>query len=281
MTSADMLARIRTMLQETGVNNGLYAFTVSGITTAPTVDNISTNNSQNFTVIQTTLTGTAPNIAGTIIAKGTGAPSTGNLTKIFGTGDVNVAFSAYSTLQSGFWSDTEIYAALTDGQREIINKWLSIYEAQMNVNPNAILPEVLEPLITINAALSVSGNTVALPAGFIFDLNAVIGTAPLRKRQVERQMPFDQANSFLKASSTDDMYYIAGSNLYTENTASGTLTLKYLAAPPDITSSQNPTLKPNVHNSIVQFAYVELLKKNEENQRNSIKEFQQFQAMSQ
>lgn len=71
-----------------------YTFTVSAITTAPTVGATYTNNGTTYTVVSTLLTGSSGAIAGTITATGTGAPTTfGTLTKASGTGDSTITFS--------------------------------------------------------------------------------------------------------------------------------------------------------------------------------------------
>lgn len=71
-----------------------YTFTVTGITTSPTLGATYTNNGATFTVTGTSLTGAAGAIAGTIVTTGTGAPATfGTLTKGAGTGDATITFS--------------------------------------------------------------------------------------------------------------------------------------------------------------------------------------------
>ena len=79
-------------------------FTVSGITTAPTAGAIYSNNGSQFTVNYTTLTGVAPNISGTIQAwtsSGVNNPlASGTLTRVSGTGDNSIAYSAYAVPNS-------------------------------------------------------------------------------------------------------------------------------------------------------------------------------------
>lgn len=73
-----------------------YKFTVSGITTTPSVGSTWTNNGQTFTVRYTKITTSAPK-SGFMMCSGTGAPAaSGTLTKTGGTGDATVAFSAYT-----------------------------------------------------------------------------------------------------------------------------------------------------------------------------------------
>lgn len=73
-----------------------YTFTVSGITTSPTVGATYTNSAITFTVSGTSLSGSAGSIAGTIIATGSGVPSaSGTLVKTGGTGDANITFTLF------------------------------------------------------------------------------------------------------------------------------------------------------------------------------------------
>lgn len=75
-------------------------FTVSGITTAPTAGAVYSNNSSQFTVLYTSLTGVAPNISGTLqcwTSSGSNNPlASGTLTKVSGTGDATITYSAYA-----------------------------------------------------------------------------------------------------------------------------------------------------------------------------------------
>lgn len=74
-----------------------YTFTVSGITTSPTVGATYTNNTVTFTVIATSLAGASGSIAGTILATGASVPtSSGTLTKTGGTGDSTIAFTMFA-----------------------------------------------------------------------------------------------------------------------------------------------------------------------------------------
>lgn len=79
----------------TNPQTNTYVFTVSGITTAPALTNTYTNNAVTFTITFLSLTGASGSIQGTIVATGSGAPSTsGNLTRATGTGDATIAFSS-------------------------------------------------------------------------------------------------------------------------------------------------------------------------------------------
>ncbi len=281
MNSSDMLARVRTMLQEAGGNSGVYAFAVSGITTVPAPGAIYTNNTQAFTLLSVSVSGTAPTIAGTIFCKGTGSPTaSGTLTPVYGAGDAPLAFSAYSQVSSGFWSDPEIYAALTDGQRELIHRALALYIAQTDLSTDVDLPPILQRLEK-SGTITITSATGPLPSDFIHFLYGTLGTQWILRRKQNRQGFFAQNNTLLQAG-TKEIYlsYIGNGTINFESSStSGTATIWYISTPLAITPTQDPTVPDDQHNAVVQFAYQELLKKNEEDTRNSVNEFQQFQAM--
>jgi len=78
----------------TALQANSYTFTVYSITTTPTVGATYTNNGVTYTIVYVNVSGASGSIAGTIIATGSGAPSTyGTLTKTGGTGDATISFS--------------------------------------------------------------------------------------------------------------------------------------------------------------------------------------------
>lgn len=74
-----------------------YTFTVSGVTTVPTVGATYTDSgSTTFTVVATNIAGVSGSRAGTIIATGSTVPvASGNLTKTGGTGDSTIAYTMF------------------------------------------------------------------------------------------------------------------------------------------------------------------------------------------
>jgi hypothetical protein len=85
---------------------GHYSFAVSGITTPPAVGATYTDSAMTiWTVVSVSLTGTAPNILGTLNLVGLIAPAApGNLTKTAGAGDALIAYSATTNVSN--WSVT-------------------------------------------------------------------------------------------------------------------------------------------------------------------------------
>jgi hypothetical protein len=71
-----------------------YTFTVNSITNAPAVGDTYTNNGVTYTLVLVNVSGSAGAIAGTIVATGSGAPTTfGTLARATGSGDVNITFT--------------------------------------------------------------------------------------------------------------------------------------------------------------------------------------------
>jgi hypothetical protein len=85
---------------------GHYVFTVSGITAVPAAGDTYTDSAMTvWTVVLVTCSGVAPTIAGTIKCVGLVAPAApGNLTRVAGTGDALIAYSA--SLSVSNWSVT-------------------------------------------------------------------------------------------------------------------------------------------------------------------------------
>jgi len=183
-----------------------------------------------------------------------------------------------------FWSDTECYASLADGQREVINFALIFY----NKNPEHI-PEVLRPLLTsTSSTIGSSGSSASLPASFIAPVSVKYshtnGTqVPTFIRSNGQGHFFKQANSLLQPVATTPFtyfcYFLAGTIVF--ETAAATTsgyTLEYLALPTDIASGQNATIPDFTHNAIVQYAYAQLLLKDKKHQE-AAQEWQKFMAM--
>lgn len=106
-----------------------YTFTVFSITTNPTVGATYTNNGITYTVAFVNTSGSAGSIAGTIIATGSGAPTTfGILTKASGTGDATINFSL-----------EVLNADITSAK--YITQWNNfLFLANVNINNGTFLP---------------------------------------------------------------------------------------------------------------------------------------------
>lgn len=178
------------------------------------------------------------------------------------------------------WQDEQIYAALTAGQREIVHTALTTYIAQADVSTDVELPPALQRLEK-SADIAIASAAGTLPSDFLHFLYGTLGTQWILRRKQNRQGFFAQNNSLLQPSANEVYlsYIDSGSINFEGPSTSGTATIWYVSVPAEITASQDALVPEDFHNAVVQFAYQELLKKNEEDVRNSINEFQQFQAM--
>ena len=106
-----------------------YTFTVYSITTTPTIGSTYTNNGITYTITFVNVSGVAGSIAGTIIATGSGAPTTfGTLTKASGTGDSTISFSL-----------EVLNANITSAK--YIAQWNNfLFLANVNINNGTFLP---------------------------------------------------------------------------------------------------------------------------------------------
>jgi len=106
-----------------------YTFTVYSITTNPSVGDTYTNNGVTYTVVYINTSGASGSIAGTIIATGSGAPTTyGALTRTAGAGDTTINFSL-----------EVLNANITSAK--YIAQWNNyIFLANVNINNGTYLP---------------------------------------------------------------------------------------------------------------------------------------------
>jgi len=154
---------------------------------------------------------------------------------------------------AGFWSDSECYSALTDGQIEV----LKFYAGKNS--------PVVRPLVTIYTKTGISGTTTALPSDYleIYSLKAHAKgfiEKPCLRREGNRYK--DEDNPYL-SSEEDEVYYaVIGSNVVFETTFSnGSITMDYIAKPSDINAATEPTIDSTAHNAVVLYAHAFLLSK--------------------
>ncbi|RMG43484.1 MAG: hypothetical protein D6732_00040 [Methanobacteriota archaeon] len=175
---------------------------------------------------------------------------------------------------AGLWSDSEIYSALSDGQRAIVQSVLAIYKVK-----KGDLPKVLAPLVTYAAgALTSAGNPNAtLPSDFLYHLNVEYDpTGSSQKPCIvvdqKEEGRILRNNTYYSASNTD-AFYLAYYDVDTSgnyifhfdptNSTTGAYAIRYIKTPTDIDGSTNPILPEIAHNAIVQYAFAELLAKDE------------------
>lgn len=176
---------------------------------------------------------------------------------------------------ASFWTDNEIYAALADGQNEVINKLLSVYRAKRQIGPETLLPLELAS-ISVRVVGFGAASAVALPVGFLeliaakWDHDNSGGKIPCRII-TPSEAHFMENNTYLVATSTDPVVWIAvdaGDGLPSiifrpVYSTTGAYDIDYLDKPTDIASGVNAELPVNTHNAIVHFATSRMLYKDQ------------------
>ena len=164
-------------------------------------------------------------------------------------------------VSAGFWTQDEIYKALTDGQREVITFVLAIYKQKLSVNPDEKLPEVLRNCFNTTTGIG----SAALPAGFLFPLSVYTATVPVYMRPDGTQRGASKLNAYLASSSTQPFCSFSSTQIVFETSVSWTM--EYLQTPiSDIDATHDPALGAIAYNAMVEYATAFLLNK-DENQR--------------
>lgn len=170
---------------------------------------------------------------------------------------------------ASFWTDAEIYSALTGGQQEVANYFLTLYKSK-----KGILPKSLEALYK-NVSSNTSTSGITTPSGLwhiikgSYDYNASGNYYPCRIIDISSNQDFDKRNSYLAATSTDPIIYkeYAGSSIiiyYLPNpSVTANYTLSYLVYPTAISSGVDPTLTAETHEAILSYALFDLLMKDQ------------------
>lgn len=189
---------------------------------------------------------------------------------------------------AGFWTDDQIYNALTDGQKEVINILLKVYRAKKAIGGS--LSEPLRSLISTKAVDPIAaGEGISIPSDYLdvieiwYDSTGgtesivyVVDGQSKKTNFLENNhyMQGDKVVAFLGYNKDKDQKEFSFSTISTGN-AKGTLV--YLAMPTDIASEQNATLPGQTHKTIVQYAYADILRRDEDPRASN--EYQQFLQM--
>lgn len=176
---------------------------------------------------------------------------------------------------ASFWTDTEIYSALTDAQQETANYFLRMYNVALMNNANSKLPQPLESLvISATATLATAGLTKPVDYWHIISASyantgGLAGTFyPCRIEKLNPVLGFNLGNTYLAPSATDPKVYEAYSatlQLWFSPAPSGTgaYTLTYLKTPTSISASVDPILPVSTHSAIVHWATAQMLFKDQ------------------
>jgi hypothetical protein len=169
-----------------------------------------------------------------------------------------------------FFLDTEIYSALTDGQKEYASFIYTQFDTLRKQDRNTPIPLALLPLFTESANIPVTAGThvISIPTGLWKVIYVTYGASktPMLERDLSSVRPFRQSNSIMN---TPNIFYsVTSANIELEDIASVSVNyqIAYLINTTDINSTTNPILPEFTHKAIVQYAYAEMLKKPKRNQ---------------
>ena len=179
---------------------------------------------------------------------------------------------------ASFWTDAEAYAALADGQNEVIKELLGVYKSRYKIDPNTELPVELTSIEEYgNAAITASVEMIAAPTGFLWlmaakwDHDNAGALVPCRILTVDRGFFHHQGNTFLAATATDPIAYVAPEvvagghsiNFLPNSTGTANYEIYYIAAPTDIAAGTNAALPVTTHSAIVNYATARMLEKDQ------------------
>ena len=206
-------------------------------------------------------------------------PGTGYVTKtnvsLSGQGACTINILEVSS--ANYWTDTEIYASLTDGQEAICNLALSVYRAKKQADPDTPIPYILSPLYSIIATtLGTGKSSISLTYPVLelislkYNHNAATPLYSVRFRNLSSAAIFQQDNTYLSITGTE--YYAQFYNndtiaLETASTnAASAYSAEVLTEPTDISSSVDPVIPAIARDAIAYFAFSQMLSKDQRSQ---------------
>lgn len=176
---------------------------------------------------------------------------------------------------ASFWTDTEVYSALADGQQEVANYFLNIYKIKAEQDLDTLIPQPLEVLYTAETNTTATG-LVSRPSDFWHLVSATFAytgglSGTFYNCRIERfsaSMFYNINNTYLSATTTNPIVYDVFSTsqkFYFQPAVSGTgaYSISYIKIPTAISSSVDPTLPVQTHSAIVHWATAQMLFKDD------------------
>lgn len=164
---------------------------------------------------------------------------------------------------AGFWTDAQIYQSLANGQLQLATI-LADRESPL-----------AQPLVKYSA---VGFSTLTEPTDLMKPISVTLNTYPCLIRTGKRQDK--EANSYLAGTTTNPFVYFYNGVIDFDPTATvGTYIIEYYKIPSDIALAVEPTLRDQTHPSIVQYAFADLLLRDEKYQEASL-EFSEYEKMA-
>jgi hypothetical protein len=174
---------------------------------------------------------------------------------------------------ASFWSDSEIYSALTDGQQSIANYFYNLYILRSSEKQDVPIPKVLEKLYTASSGTTATSN-VAKPSGYWHLISAKYAYDDTIKyncriEKISSATFSNLDNTYLSATNTSPVIYedysASSVDFYFSPPPNVTAGYKiyYLKFPSAISGSSEPSLDVLVHDAIVDYAMFKLLMKDQ------------------
>jgi hypothetical protein len=208
-----------------------------------------------------------------ILVPGTGYTSKTGVTTDQGGCTLNILEVA----SANYWTDTEIYASLTDGQEALCNLALSVYRAKKQADPDTPVPYLLQPLYDIIATTLGTGHSSIALSNPVLELislkynhNAASPLYSVRFRNLSSAAIFQQDNTYLSITGTEYYARFYNNDTISLETASTSAASAYsaevLIEPTDITASVDPIIPDVARDAIAYFAFSQMLSKDQRSQ---------------
>ena len=163
---------------------------------------------------------------------------------------------------ASFWTDTECYAALSDGQRMVVD---GLYQKSPKHH-------LLKTLFKRATGSDTTSSAITLPTDFKEFVNATYTTLttedqkPCRIVNYDAEFLLEKDNSYLAPNRATPVVYLSATTglrlIYFEPTSiHADYTIVYLKQPTEIDGSTNPLLPDETHEAIILYAFSFLLRK--------------------
>jgi hypothetical protein len=190
-------------------------------------------------------------------------------------------------VSAGFYTDAELYNALSFGQRECVYYFANLFKKARELNPSEPLHRYLKTLVESEVDTATTTEIFQFNSVPILILNALYKNSTL---DIEYKPCFirdeggvyDLDNEYLKPSpksptvemyNTGNWYYRFRPEF--DNTEGGDYVINWIKEPTDITSVVQPIVSEDLHNAIVQYAFSFILRKDSKMQESGM-ELQKF-----
>lgn len=163
---------------------------------------------------------------------------------------------------AGFWTDTEAYSALSDGQREVVDILFSKNRKH----------SLLKSLLKTATGSNTTSTGITLPTDFKDFVNAeyasVTGASKMPCKLVDYDEVFlrDKENSYLTPIRATPVIYLNATTglrliCFEPTSSASDYNIVYLKQPTEIASGTDPILPVETHEAIIMYAYSFLLRK--------------------